>query len=85
MTWQPEILRATLNNEAEGQSAGSDRRPVQLSLGGRERSDCYVGLKWLSVPLALAGAAKLQAESVQYLYSNNRNHSQHAWQTAPLL
>ncbi len=37
-----------------------------LAWGGRDRRDLYRygGLKWRSVPLALAGAAKLQAESV---------------------
>jgi hypothetical protein len=28
-----EMRRTTLNNEAEGQSVGTDRRPVHLSLG----------------------------------------------------
>jgi hypothetical protein len=40
-----------------------------LAWGGRDRRDLYRygGLKWRSVPLALAEAAKLQAESVQLL------------------
>jgi hypothetical protein len=38
MGLRPEMRRTTLNNEAEGQSAGPDRRLSILAWGGRERT-----------------------------------------------